>query len=307
MTIQFNCPNCNDLIAFADKHSGKRARCSTCGQILIIPSRDSETPKKIKPQIEKAEPLPGFYHAVFVDSWKIFLTRTNVTGLIFIALLVCFMFFVRHMNYTVIIHGRSLTFYFPVPFGSVMTITAWGCLFWYYMQFIYSSAFGTDQLPGFHPVSIAGFLWNILKTIYTVFIVLLVLGLPCLIALLITKEMGISSPVLLWALMLCGLFVFPAAMLNVAVGKDLTMLRPDYILIPVFRAFKPYLVVAALLITFGVLVLEMQTKQFAGLAKETFLSTTGKSILNLAVQVIAIIAMRSIGLFYRHYNCYLPW
>ncbi|MCK4292583.1 MAG: hypothetical protein KAY65_05260, partial [Planctomycetes bacterium] len=74
MTIQFNCPNCDALIAFADKYSGKRARCSTCGQILIIPSRDSKTPKKIKPQIEKAEPLPGFYHAVFLDSWKIFLT-----------------------------------------------------------------------------------------------------------------------------------------------------------------------------------------------------------------------------------------
>ncbi|MHC4682343.1 MAG: hypothetical protein ACYTEK_27090 [Planctomycetota bacterium] len=28
---------------------------------------------------------------------------------------------------------------------------------------------------------------------------------------------------------------------------------------------------------------------------------------NLAVQVTAIIAMRSIGLFYRHYSCYFPW
>ena len=243
MTIRFSCPNCDELIAFDDKHIGKRARCISCGQIFIIPSRDNETPKKIepetKPQIEKAQPLPGFYHAVFLDSWKIFLTRTNVTGLIFVAVVVCFKFFVRHMNYTIAIHGKSLTLYFPVPFGSVMTITSWACLFWYYMQIIYSSAFGTDQLPDFHPVSIAGFLWNILKTIYTLFIVLLVLGLPCFIALLITKKMGISSPVLLWALMLCGLFVFPAAMLNVAVGKDLTLLRPDYILIPVFRAFKP--------------------------------------------------------------------
>ncbi|MHC4541398.1 MAG: hypothetical protein ACYS74_16720, partial [Planctomycetota bacterium] len=28
---------------------------------------------------------------------------------------------------------------------------------------------------------------------------------------------------------------------------------------------------------------------------------------NLAVQATAIIAMRSIGLFYRHYSCYFPW
>jgi len=302
MTIRFNCPNCDALIAFADKHSGKRARCSTCGQILIIPSGDSETPKKIKPQIEKAQPLPGFYHAVFIDSWKIFLTRTNVTGLIFIAVVVCFKFFVRHMNYTVIIHGESLTLRFPIPFGSVMTITAWACLFWYYMQFIYSSAFGTDQLPNFHPVSIAGFLWNILKTIYTVFIVLLVLGLPCIIALLITKKMGISSPVLLWALMFGGLFVFPAAMLNIAVGKDLTMLRPDYLLTPIYRAFGPYLTLAALCIAGAVLAI--QARQYSG---ANLAINAGWLTVNLAVQVIAIIAMRSIGLFYRHYNCHLPW
>jgi hypothetical protein len=29
--------------------------------------------------------------------------------------------------------------------------------------------------------------------------------------------------------------------------------------------------------------------------------------INLAVQVIAIIAMRSIGLFYRHYACYFSY
>ena len=29
--------------------------------------------------------------------------------------------------------------------------------------------------------------------------------------------------------------------------------------------------------------------------------------INLAVQVIAVIAMRSIGLFYRHYTCYFSY
>jgi hypothetical protein len=204
------------------------------------------------------------------------------------------------MNYTVVIHGKSITLRFPVPFGIVMTITSWACLFWYYMQIIYSSAFGTDQLPGFHPASIAGFLWNILKTIYTVFIVLVVLGLPCIIALLITKKMGINSPVLLWALMLCGLFVFPVAMLNIAVGKDLTMLRPDYLLTPIYRAFGPYLTVAALCIAGTVLAIQA----YFG---ATLAINAGWLTANLALQVIAIIAMRSIGLFYRHYSCHLPW
>jgi len=29
--------------------------------------------------------------------------------------------------------------------------------------------------------------------------------------------------------------------------------------------------------------------------------------MNLGLQVVAIIAMRAIGLFYRHYTCYFQW
>jgi hypothetical protein len=95
------------------------------------------------------------------------------------------------------------------------------------------------------------------------------------------------------------------AILTTAVGKDITLLRPDYLLTPIFRAFTPYVVVVVLLAAAGVL--EMQPNQFGGLAGETVLSTAGKLTLNLAVQLLAITAMRSIGLFYRHYSCYLRW
>ena len=136
---------------------------------------------------------------------------------------------------------------------------------------------------------------------------LFVVELPCIIAFVISKKIGAEWLVFLTILKFGGLFFFPMAILTVAIGKDFTMLRPDYILIPVFRAFKPYLVVAALLIAFGALVLEMQAKQLVGFAKESFLTTTGYLFLSLFIQVIAIIAMRAIGLFYRHYTCYLPW
>jgi hypothetical protein len=50
--------------------------------------------------------------------------------------------------------------------------------------------------------------------------------------------------------------------------------------------------------------LEIETTQFTGAGLPT---TVGHLAMNLAVQVIAIFAMRSIGLFHRHYNCYLAW
>jgi hypothetical protein len=170
------------------------------------------------------------------------------------------------------------------------------------MRIIYSTAFDTEQLPDVHLGGYPRFIWNILKTIYTLFIVLVVLGLPCLIALLITKKMGISSPVLLWVLIIGGLFLFPMAILNIAIGKDITMLRPDYLLKPIHRAFGPYLTPAALCIAAAVLAI--LTRQYSG---ATLAIKAGWLTANLAIQVIAIIAMRSIGLFHRHYSCHLPW
>ncbi|OHB61208.1 MAG: hypothetical protein A2167_05220 [Planctomycetes bacterium RBG_13_46_10] len=106
-------------------------------------------------------------------------------------------------------------------------------------------------------------------------------------------------PLLLFIL---GLFIFPMAILTIAVGKDITLLRPDYLFKPVARAFGPYLVVVTLLVSVGVT--EMQTKSFTGtnLAIDAFYL-----LLDIAIQIIAIFAMRAIGLFYRHYSCYFAW
>ncbi|NIS82295.1 MAG: hypothetical protein GTO14_19285, partial [Anaerolineales bacterium] len=74
------------------------------------------------------------------------------------------------------------------------------------------------------------------------------------------------------------------------------------ILAPIFKAPVPYIIVVALLV--AACFLEMQTTQFEGSA---FAVTARDLALNLAVQIPAIIAMRSIGLFFRHYTCHLRW
>lgn len=303
MTIQFNCPSCNALIAFADKHGGKHARCTTCGQRFVIPLHSEQAPKKImSPKERTTEPLPGFYRAVFIKSSKLFTTAQNVTGLVFIITAVCFKFFVARMNYTVTIPGQWLIFEFPLPIGLVFNVSAWGFLFWYYMEVIYSTAFEAEELPEVIVGGMSGLFWRIVKSVYTFFIILLVVELPFIVGSVISTRLGADWPVLLRVLMLGGLFFFPMAILTVAVGRDLTMLRPDYLLIPICRAVKPYLVAAGLL---GAAVfLQMRASQYAGQAP---VLAAGHLLLNLAVQVVALVAMRSIGLFYRHYSCYLPW
>ena len=116
----------------------------------------------------------------------------------------------------------------------------------------------------------------------------------------------LRAVLLLKILFVAGLFCFPIAILITAIAKDFTMLlRPDYILVPILRAPASYILVVVLLVTASVL--ETQANQFDWAGKVSIWLHAARLGLNLGVQIIAIIAMRSIGLFYRHYHCYLKW
>jgi len=293
MTIQFNCPNCNAIIAFADKHCGKRARCTTCGQLFIIPSESYKKLKKVEPPKEKGQVLPGFYRAVFIDNWKMFFDSENATSLVFVIAVVCFKFFTA---------GSCCC-------GFVTHYVVWGWLLGFYLNIIYETAFEIDKLPEIYLGTSITFLWYIIKPFFLFSVTMAVVQLPCIIWFIMLKEQGLSFEDilqsefgLLHVLFILGLFLFPIAILTTAIGKDFTMFRPDYLFRPVFKAFIPYLVTVLLLIAAALL--ENQTTQYTGAG---LLTTAGHLAINFAVQLIAIIAMRSIGLFYRHYNCHLTW
>jgi len=141
---------------------------------------------------------------------------------------------------------------------------------------------------------------------------LVVVELPFFITMSVAKSHGITleqvwsghTPLhlLLQFFQVGGLFLFPAAILTVAVGQDLLLLRPDYLLAPLRRAFVPYLTVVLLLVATCLLL--MHTTQYTGASPVvTAMHLAG----NLLVQVLAILSMRSIGLLYRHYSCYFKW
>jgi hypothetical protein len=298
MTIRFNCPKCDNLIAFDSRHIGKRAKCQNCGQILIIPAKDDQTPQLIEPEAEKTGPLPGFYHAVLVESWRLFIDRENVTTLAFVAAAVCFKFFLARA-----ICCCNYVTYFLV----------WGWLCGFYRNIVHETAFGNDKLPEIYLGTTFTFFWQVFRPFVIFFFTLLVVQLPFIITLALLKDKGftytniwrpeIGLHSILQILFLLGLFLFPMAVLNVAVGEDVTLLRPDYLIKPLRRAFMPYLVPVALLIAFGLL--ETQTGQYQSDLPPLIIAA--RLAANLLLQIIAILAMRAIGLFYRHYSCHLPW
>ena len=92
-TITFYCPKCKSLCAFDDKFIARQCRCLKCGQFMLVPAEDGGKPEKLEISYDTGEPLPGFYKAVFADSWKLFTSRQSVTGLVFIATMVIVQFF----------------------------------------------------------------------------------------------------------------------------------------------------------------------------------------------------------------------
>ena len=297
MTIEFNCPNCDALIAFPDKHAGKRARCLTCQQILIIPAESHQVPQKIEPEAEKADPIPGFYRALFLDSWRIFVRRENITPLVFIIAAVCFKFFL----------GKAIC-----CVNYITAAVVWGWLLGFYLNIINDTAFEIDTLPPIYLGEGVGLLWNIIKPFLIFALTLFMALLPFILTLALLHNIGVTFDNL-WklefdlrllpqALFILGIFLFPMAILTTAVGRDLTLLRPDYFIIPILKAPLPYLIIAALL--FALVALETQTTEYSGAGAAI---TAAHLALNFALQALAIITMRAIGLFYRHYSCHMPW
>lgn len=298
MTIEFNCPNCGALIAFESKHAGRRARCLTCGQKFIIPAENFKAPEKIASESEKPEgPIPGFYRAVFVDSFKLFTDPGNATTLIFVAAVVCFRF--------------ALAKTFCLEYLADFLI--WGWLFGFYLNVIYQTADDDDSLPEIYLGTFFTFFWHVIKPFLIFGLTLVMVELPFFVMLWLFQDSGVTltnfgstiSPIHLVVqfFFVLGLFVFPSAILSVAVGKDIELLLPDHLLGPIRGAFMPYVTCVALLA--AAFFLYTQAPQHTG--EGVTVMTALHVALNLLVQVVAIFAMRSIGLFYRHYSCYFKW
>jgi len=298
MTIEFTCPNCNEVIGFANEHAGKRARCTTCGQLFIIPAKSFEKAEKTKPPEEKSEPVPGFYHAVFIDNWKLFINPKNVTGLVFATAAVCFKFFTGHVDYSWTFGG----FRFQAPVGLVITLASWGCLFWFYMEMICSTATDFEELPDVDMGGLFGFIWNIIKSLSVFAIVFVIVELPGIIFIIISGRENIISNIL----SLAGLFFFPIAILTISVVGDTTnLLRPGYIFKPVVKAFWPYL--TTFVIFASAAQFQLLTVGYGRLIGKSNFYIALHLLANLAVQALLIISMRTIGLFYRHYSCHFKW
>ncbi len=307
-TISFNCPKCKGLCAFKDINAGRRARCLNCNQVFIIPAAEDEKIQIIKPPKEEFDdPLPGFYEAVFKYSLPAIFNIQGLTTLLFILIVTALKFFTIHLDYSFLGYfasGGGFTFHLPV--GLVIAIFVWGGIFWCYTEIICATALDIEPLPQITFGGGVGYLFLVLKSLYSFFIVLVVVLLPAIVAKIIFIKTGVYSNWPVYPFVILGMFLFPIAVLAVSINKDLTTLfRPDYFFTPIRKAFRHYLFVAGLFILFWQL--QYASLNYGDVEGRSNLVVLLHLLAAMGIQLLAVFTMRVTGLFYRHFACYFKW
>ncbi|MCF7976129.1 MAG: zinc-ribbon domain-containing protein [Phycisphaerae bacterium] len=305
MSIEFNCPKCNALIAFPERHAGKRARCATCDHRFVIPEVSFQKPGRTaqpKEPVEQGDPLPGFYGAALIGSWGVLFKRDARMGLVLICAAVCFKFYVAHVDYSFVIGPLSII----LPFGLIVRVLCWGIIFWYYLESIMLGALDVDGLPDVDIDGYVDFLKKSIASVFAFIMAVLVCTLPTTLYLIFAGQE--RSPLISNILANAGLFFLPMCLVAVAVNQDTQVLwRVDTLFKPVTRAFIPYLTCAAMIMLVWFLQMRMHNAGDPALAKASTSLKTLYLSMHLGIQVLALVAMRSLGLYYRHYQCFFKW
>jgi hypothetical protein len=310
MTIEFKCPHCKSLCAFMDKYAGRRAKCLSCQKRFFIPKAQGLKAFKIpEPKEGPLIPRPGFYKAMFLYTWIIFSRKNSLKMLVFLMFLIYLKFFVgKFALYLVLISPK--VFSAPNPFAwlshAIIMIAScllyagiWGLIFDFYMCTIFDNALEYDRISDPLEDKELPFWQHMLKpfcvfglTVYTAF-------LPLMLIFMIGIEV---SREVFYSLAAIGFLIFPCMLVSISIIKDMSAFRPKNIFRPVFRRFFPYIMLPVMFA--GVIYCELNTNVIGSISHGQTNTTTKMMLLNMALQIPVLWAMRTAGLFYKHYSCY---
>jgi len=267
----------------------------------MIPRKNGEKAAVIR---KKLEPVEGFYRRAVRDCWKMFVQKSNIQPIVFVAAMVALEYFVGYTDFSVTLPGFRL----QLPTGWIAIFISRGCLFWYYMQIVADGAFDEgDRLPDLKIDRGFAFLWNIFKSIYLFMAAFLISLLPSAILLTIMESVGIdlTTPIKI-VFLLAGVFLFPMVLLTTAAGREIWMIfHVRYIFDPIVKNIKPYFVVVCFMAVAWLVQILLTHSTIGGFgAKITNneYSAIGWLVLCILGRMLNLIAMRAIGLFGFHYR-----
>ena len=299
MTISCSCPKCGRVCGFKDPYAGRRARCLSCQTRFVIPAADGE-PAVVVPDAP-AGPLPGFYAAVLKENARALLQPESLQGIILLITLTCFHFFIGDKDYSVSLPGFRL----PLFVGWVVTGITGGYLLWYYIETINETAFGCDTLPDIFSGGGFAFVGEAVKSVYFFAVAFAIALVPAFVVINLLNFVGVAwAPIEIAVVVIC-LTSAPLVVSMLALGIAPWMLfRFDRMAVIIAKTAGPYFLTAAVTLT-AILFVFLTAGFFATgdrNAPPAWLMLTAR----IAAVFTALIAMRTIGFYARHYFPMFP-
>ena len=299
MTITCTCPKCDRFCGFKDAHAGRQARCLACNSHFIVPDQDGQTARLVKAEPEVA--LPGFYRAVLMDNFKVFIQKESLFGIILCIALTCIHFLAGNEDYSITLGG----FRPPLIIGWFVTFFCAGYLLWYFMETINTTTVDNDFLPEISIGSGFTFIGEAIKSIYLFIAAFAIAAIPGAALGALLGKLGVSYSWLNMIIIMLSLSMLPMILCMLGAGVALwKVFRYDLIIRVIVKTFGPYLLSAT--ITFIALLAVYFTIGF--FATNPDIHRPGIPLmltLRLAAVFTMLFAMRTIGLYARHYyHCF---
>jgi len=332
MTTQA-CGSCTTQIRYGPKHEGKTVRCPKCGEPVHLPVIDelnepNDSGYEIAPEAPRPAapaPMPMMPAAAATQTMPSSLRTERVQRSFWSDVGKSFTFLTDLDNTVVIIGYALMMTIYPVIgmiplLGFFAMFVFYGMLYAFYFDVVRTTAGGDDDLPSLSEWD--GFIDSALAPTLSFVGTTLIASLPGIAAIVLTLESpGGASTAIIAAAFAIGWFFWPAIVLAVATLGWGLVLRADLLIRTPFSAFGAYLSVYGLLLVAGGLgwlgasaflsdsthrAMESMNVEPVSVLGVLFLAFES-FVLNAIGISSSVIAMRAIGLFYRHFSQRFPW
>jgi hypothetical protein len=299
--LSFNCPKCNRFCAVVEDYAGHRVRCTHCNCRFIVPAQQGDKAQRYN---ESAlPPLPEFYREVFVRSWKILFVKDSVAGLVFCIAMTCFQFFLGNLDYSFTMGA----FRPPLIIGWITQFFTLGGLFWYFFQTIGSTILYPESLPELDIGFGFEYFGGLFKSLFLFLNSLLLTAIPSLAVSAVLESLGFAYFGLKIIMLILSCLLLPLWL--GLFGCDFPIwitFRVDVLIRTLIKTVKPYLASAFVteLIFFGWLV---SLLTFSTIENLSLLEKSLYLAFRIVMVILMLFAMRTIGLYYRHYKPACPW
>jgi len=294
MAISCTCPKCGQFCGFKDEYAGRKVRCLSCSSRFIVPEQNGQ--KAIALPAEPMEPLGGFYGSVLVDNFKVFVQKESLFGIILCIALTCFHFFAGNKDFSFTIGA----FRPPLLIGWAVTFCCAGYLLWYFMEIINTTMMDNDFLPEILIGEGFVFIGEAVKSIYLFIAAFAIAVIPGAVAAALLEAVGLSYPWLKVVLAMLSLLMLPMILCLLGAGAvPWKVFRYDQIIRMMIKTVGPYILTSIILFT-ALIAMFLTVGLFAEQASGP-LKTAALLFLRLIAVFLMLLAMRTLGLYARHY------